>query len=190
MQSVIQMKKPITGSSSELMKLTRRQLLKRTLGVCGGYALGGSFLAASDAAWAMELTALTPETMATLIQMARDTYPHDNFDDALYAAAVKGHDETAAQDAEFKQLIEEGVAMLNTKAEEAGHVSYVDTGWESDRVALLRSIEDSSFFQTIRGGLVVGLYNQPAVWEKLGYEGSSFDKGGYLYRGFDDIEWL
>jgi len=190
MESVIRMEKPSSSSNTELMKLTRRQLLKRSLAVCGGYALGGSFLAASDAAWAMELKALSPETMATMVQMARDIYPHDSFSDELYAAAVKGHDDKAAEDAEFKQLLEEGVATLDANAVEAGNPSYIETGWEADRVAILRSMEDSVFFQTIRGGLVVGLYNQPAVWEKLGYEGSSFDKGGYLFRGFNDINWL
>lgn len=190
MESIIRIEKPSSSSNTELMKLTRRQLLKRSLAVCGGYALGGSFLAASDAAWAMELKALPPESMATLVQMARDVYPHDSFGDELYAAAVKAHDDTAAEDADFKLLIEEGVATLNTNAVEAGNASYVDTGWEADRVAMLRDIEDSEFFKTIRGGLVVGLYNQPAVWEKLGYEGSSFDKGGYLFRGFNDIKWL
>ncbi len=190
MESIIHLEKSVSRSPSELMKLSRRQLLKRSLAVCGGYALGGSFLAASDAAWAMELKALSPESMATLIQMARDIYPHDSFGDALYAAAVKGHDDTAAGDAEFKQMIEEGIALLNNNAMQAGNSSYVDTGWESDRVALLKGIEDSTFFSTLRGGLVVGLYNQPAVWEKLGYEGSSFEKGGYLTRGFDDINWL
>jgi len=190
MESIVRIEKPSSRSNTGLMKLTRRQLLKRSLAVCGGYALGGSFLAASYAAWAKELKTLSPETMATLVQMARDTYPHDNFGDELYAAAVKAHDDTATDDAEFKQLIEEGVATLNANAVEAGNPSYVDTGWEADRVALLRNIEDSEFFKKIRSSLVVGLYNQPAVWEKLGYEGSSFDKGGYLYRGFNNIKWL
>jgi len=190
MESIIRLDKPNPSPKTELMKLTRRQLLKRAVGVCGAYTLGGSFLAASDAVWAMELKSLSPETMATLIQMARDVYPHDSFGDELYAAAVKAHDDTAADDAEFKTLIEEGVALLNTNAVAAGHPNYIETGWEADRVALLRDIEDTDFFGAIRGGLVVGLYNQPAVWEKLDYEGPSFDKGGYLYRGFDNINWL
>jgi len=30
----------------------------------------------------------------------------------------------------------------------------------------------------------------PALWKTLGYQGSSIEHGGYLYRGFDDIDWL
>jgi len=37
---------------------------------------------------------------------------------------------------------------------------------------------------------VVSLYNQHDVWTKLGYEGPSWEKGGYLERGFNDIDWL
>jgi hypothetical protein len=42
----------------------------------------------------------------------------------------------------------------------------------------------------MRGSLVTALYNQKELWPKLGYEGSSFDKGGYIERGFNDIDWL
>lgn len=178
------------NNASELMKLTRRQLLTRTVAVTGSLVLGGSFIAASDAAWAVEVKALKPESMATLIQMARDIYPHDDFSDALYATAVKAHDDKAAEDAEFKTLMEDGIAALDKAAQDAGHPNYLATGWEKDRTAILQSVESGDLFKTVRGGLVVGLYNQPEVWAKLGYEGSSFDKGGYLYRGFDDINWL
>ncbi len=37
---------------------------------------------------------------------------------------------------------------------------------------------------------MVALYDDKEVWEILGYEGASYDKGGYLHRGFDDLDWL
>lgn len=55
---------------------------------------------------------------------------------------------------------------------------------------MLRVAEQTAFFKKCRGDLVVSLYNQPAVWAKLGYEGSSAEHGGYIHRGFDDIDWL
>ena len=154
------------------------------------FLVGSGFLASSSATWAVEVTTLEPATMATLVQMARDIYPHDQFGDELYAIAVKGHDETAGNDADFRDMIESGIASLNAKAQEMGHPDYVSTGWEAERVEILQSMESSAFFQSIRGGLVVGLYNQRPVWDQLGYEGASFDKGGYLDRGFDDVNWL
>ena len=38
--------------------------------------------------------------------------------------------------------------------------------------------------------LVVSLYNQKELWPKFGYEGSSAEHGGYIKRGFADIDWL
>ena len=165
--------------------LTRRQLLSRATAAGASFVVGSSFVAATDAAWAMETTALQPQTMATLIQMARDIYPHDHVGDEFYAAAVKGYDT-----AEAAPGIEAGIAALNAAAQGKGHADYLSMGWERDRVDILRGMEDSAFFQQIRGGLVTGLYNQKAVWPLFGYEGESFSKGGYIDRGFNDIDWL
>jgi len=61
---------------------------------------------------------------------------------------------------------------------------------ESEQLKALNSIADTEFFQTIRGHMVVALYTDRKVWSELGYEGPSFQFGGYLDRGFDDIDWL
>lgn len=165
--------------------LTRRQLLSRSVAAGASFVVGAGFVASGNAAWAMETAALKPESMATLIQMARDIYPHDHVADEFYAIAVKGYDS-----AEAAPEVEAGIAALNTAAQGMGHADYLSIGWEEDRVAVLRAIEGSTFFQKVRAGLVTGLYNQKAVWPLFGYEGESFSQGGYIERGFDDINWL
>jgi hypothetical protein len=170
--------------------LTRRQLLSNAAAVGAVAVAGPGFIAAPDGAWAMETKALAPQTMATLIQIARDIYPHDRIADRYYAVAVKGHDEQAASDPAHKALVEAGVGELDALAASAHGVGYAAVGWEIDRVALLNQVADGPFFQTIRGGLVVSLYNQKEVWPIFGYEGESFSQGGYIARGFDDIDWL
>ncbi len=165
--------------------MTRRELLSRSMAAGTSLVVGAGFVAGADAAWALETTTLKPETMATLIQMARDIYPHDHVADEYYAVAVKGYDTPEAAPG-----IETGIAALDAAAQGKGHASYVAAGWERDRVDILRAMEDSPFFQQIRGGLVTGLYNQKAVWPLFGYEGESYSKGGYIDRGFDDINWL
>ena len=55
-------------------------------------------------------------------------------------------------------------------------------------VAQLRRVERLQ--QAVRGDLVVSFYNQKELWPHFGYEGESYSKGGYIARGFDDIEWL
>lgn len=165
--------------------LSRRQLLSRATLAGTSFVVGSGFMAAKNAAWATELGHLKPQTFATLVQMARDIYPHDKIGDEFYAIAVKGYDT-----AEAAPSIEAGIADLDAVAEGAGFGNYLNVGWERDRVDLLQSMEDTPFFQQIRGGLVTGLYNQKAVWPIFGYEGSSFELGGYIDRGFNDINWL
>lgn len=166
--------------------LSRRDLLKR--GSIGAMlVISGTAVISPQNAWGLEATALKPETMATLIALARDIYPHDQLADRFYAIAVKGQDARAAKDAAHKALIEDGIADLNARAGAGG---YSGLGWEDDRVAILREIETTPFFQAIRGDLVVSLYNQPELWPIFGYEGESYSKGGYIERGFSDIEWL
>lgn len=165
--------------------LTRRSLLKQSAALGAVFAVGGNFVAAADAAWAMEVVHLRPQTMATLIQMARDIYPHDHVGNQYYAAAVKGYDSD-----ERAEMVEAGVAALDAAARGRGFASYAETAWERDRVDILRDMEDGDFFQTVRGGLVTGLYNQKAVWPLFGYEGESYSKGGYINRGFNDIDWI
>ncbi|OOY21805.1 Twin-arginine translocation pathway signal [Thioclava sp. DLFJ5-1] len=165
--------------------LTRRQLLARATVAGASFVVGSGFMAARNAAWATELSALKPTTFATLVQMARDIYPHDKVDDQYYVIAVKGYDT-----ADAAPEIEAGIAALDAAARGKGFANYLETGWEKDRVAILRGMEESPFFQKIRGGLVTGLYNQKAVWPVFGYEGESYSKGGYINRGFDDIDWL
>jgi hypothetical protein len=169
----------------DLRGLTRRQLLSRSLAAGALAVTGAGFIAAPNAAWALEVTVIKPEEMATLLQMARDIYPHDKVADQFYAVAVKGYD---AEDK--KDMVAAGIAEVDAAAKALGHASYAAIGWEEDRVKVLQSIETGTFFQTVRAGLVTGLYNQKEVWPIFGYQGESFSQGGYIERGFNDIDWL
>lgn len=165
--------------------LSRRHILRG--GMVGAMlVITPTAVLSPDRAWGIEPATLTPEQMATLIALARDIYPHDQLPDRYYAIAIRPYDAEAAADPERRALLETGLADLDARA--GG--SYRALGWEDQRVAILREIEPSPFFQTIRAGLVTGLYNQPEIWPIFGYEGESYSQGGYLYRGFDDIDWL
>lgn len=126
----------------------------------------------------------------TLIKMARDIFPHDKLPDRFYAAAVTPYDAQAAKDRTLKTLLLTGVADLDARARRQHGQSYLDVPTENERVALLKAIEPGAFFQKVKGDLVTGLYNNKALWPLFGYEGSSWEKGGYVDRGFNDIDWL
>jgi hypothetical protein len=167
--------------------ISRRSLL-RTVGatlIVAGVTPAGVILGRGGA-WAATAEILTPETFATLVQMSRDIYPHDRFEEQIYATAVETLDSAASEDAELRAMLEDGAAGLDESAGGA----YRNAESTDARLAALQSIESSPFFQKVRGNLVTGLYNNHEVWAKLGYEGESASQGGYANRGFDDIDWL
>lgn len=167
--------------------LSRRALLGRGTAVGALLVVSGPAVLGTTEAWGLESKGLAPATLATLIQVARDIYPHDQVPTKFYAIAIKAEDVKAAKDSAHKTLLESGIADLDKRAGKGG---YAGIGWEEDRVKLLQQIEKTPFFQGVRGGLVVSLYNQKAIWPIFGYEGGSYSKGGYIARGFDDIDWL
>ena len=175
-------------NSKPEVDFSRRQFLK-TSGVTTLMIAGGAIINQPEA-WGLETQALQPETMRTLIQMARDIFPHDRFPDKIYAVAVKSYDDASVDDTAIRDMMEGGIAELNALANEKYGFNYAEVGWEADRNALLREIEAGPLFQKMRGDLVVSIYNNHDVWSILGYEGESFSKGGYIERGFDDLEWL
>jgi hypothetical protein len=62
---------------------------------------------------------------------------------------------------------------------------------QADRaLEVLRSISTTAFFVQVHGQVITSLYDDREVWSLLGYEGPSYDQGGYLTRGFDDLDWL
>jgi len=141
-------------------------------------------------AWATEAVALAPQTLKTMAKVARDIYPHDFLADSYYITAIQPWDGKAAKDPAIKALIQDGVRRLDQDAQDRHKLNYVQVPWEADRVLLLQGIEQTDFFKQVRSDLVVSLYNQEALWPKFGYEGSSAEHGGYINRGFNDIDWL
>jgi hypothetical protein len=167
----------------ELVTLNRRELLKTTTGLLTGWVVAGSPLAliAPGRAWAVDLTTLTSSEGAALMSMARTIAPHDKLDDAAYALVVQAVDSDAAKDANTHKMIREGLAELGR-----GFAASP----ENERVEALKKIEPSAFFQTIRLKTLQALYSSPIAYAYFGYEGEAFSKGGYLFRGFNDLRWL
>jgi hypothetical protein len=171
-------------------KYNRRVFLQGAATAVPVVAVAASTGVAISDAWADEGTALAPVTLKTLVKVARDIYPHDFLADSYYITAIKPWDDKAANDPAVKAMINDGVGRLDQDAQDRHKVPYAEVPWEVDRVVLLQRIEQTDFFNKIRGDLIVSLYNQKELWPKFGYEGSSAEHGGYIKRGFADIDWL
>lgn len=121
--------------------------------------------------------------MATLTAVARTMYPHDALPDDVYARVGDRLAEAAGEDPGAARTIEDGVAALD------GARPFTELSAD-EQVEALTGIEGSDFFELVRSTAVVEVYSDPRTWRLVGYEGPSFDQGGYLHRGFNDLDWL
>ncbi len=140
-------------------------------------------LSAEAGLWGLELKAFNEHEAMTLLKVARRIFPHRTLADVYYAGVVKALDEDAQKSADTAKLLKEGVAAVD-KA--------VGTKWielsPGYQLATLQA--QPKLLETVKGKAVVAIYNDPLVWRHFGYEGPSFQYGGYLHRGFNDLTWL
>lgn len=120
-----------------------------------------------------------------LTRLLRVTYPHDSFPDGPFERTATAVREAATADAGEEAALAQGLQGLDRSA--GGDFLALD---DAAAEALLRDRGDDHFFRRIRSTAVVALYDDAEVWGLVGYQGSSFDQGGYLHRGFDDLTWL
>ena len=139
---------------------------------------------------AIELHSLTPAQARVLLQFVRDLFPHPQIAETYYAQAMEPLNDEAGRNLSTKKLLASGIEQLNRLAKAAPGKTYADVEDEEVRVGAIKMIEHGPFFAKVYGTTVVSLYNQPALWPIFGYEGPSSAKGGYLHRGFNDLDWL
>ena len=169
--------------------MNRRQFLQTTAVTTAGAAAAagtGTILIDPKGAWAMSLQMLDEHTATTLVKVARELYPHDRLGDIYYAKVVESLDGKAVKDKDVGKMLADGVAELD-KTE--GAIRWLDLS-PGNRLASLKTMEGTPFFQTVRGECITGIYNNPDVWRHFGYEGASAEFGGYIDRGFNDLGWL
>ncbi len=166
--------------------MTRRTFLQTgALTATAALALVTSGVGLNGRAWALSTSTLNDHEAATVLAACRQLYPHDGLGDLYYSVCVESLDDKAGGDAGVASTLKDGVKTLD------GHfnMAFVDLS-DGNQLKAIQAMNGSAFFNTVRGDIVVSLYNNPLVWRHFGYEGSSFEDGGYLERGFDDIGWL
>jgi hypothetical protein len=129
--------------------------------------------------------ALEQNVAEAVAALARTLYPHDALPDSVYARVSAKLDEAAGEDAAQAQVINDGVADLDARGDEP----FVARSAEQ-RLADAEAIAGSEFFALVRSTAVVEIYSDAQTWQLFGYEGPAFEKGGYIDRGFNDLDWL
>jgi hypothetical protein len=160
------------------VQTTRRRFLAASL-VFSTSAVSGVTWLHGAAAWAGSRDG------ATLAEFGRRLFPHAGMADAVYAKVM---DDVLMSLASISAS--DDVLMVTEQALD----SQQDKPWaELDEAAQIKAIENiqgEAYFAAVLGAVRGAFYNDPAVWAHIQYPGSSKEFGGYIQRGFDDIDWL
>jgi hypothetical protein len=131
-----------------------------------------------------QTASLSGRTVAIINAAARVMYPHDAVHDEVYARVGDKLAGTARDDPKTARILEEGAAALE------GRGGAFAERPADEQLEAVKAIVGSDFFEIVRTTAVVEVYSDARTWAVVGYEGPSFDKGGYLHRGFNDLDWL
>jgi hypothetical protein len=123
---------------------------------------------------------LSERARESTLRVARAMFPHDALPDEAYAKVVNALAADARSDDGIHATLEGGL-------EGAGDFGALSA---DEQLAALEAAQDSAYFKLLQAKAVVELYDNPLVWKAFGYEGPSTHLGGYVNRGFDDLDWL
>jgi hypothetical protein len=127
-------------------------------------------------------TIFSERQMSVLVAVARAMYPHPGLGDAPYERVVATITEQAGDDPKLAEILRAGIEGISPCVLYNREPAALE--------AKLRDIERFPFFQTLRPLVAWHLYDDDEVREFVGYPGPSYDQGGYVERGFDDLDWL
>lgn len=173
--------------SEQLAKQLTRRVFIKTAGATGAavYVVwSGPTWFGSHIALAANLTALSTAEAKAMLAMARQLFPHDKLGDEYYWVVVESIDTDMAASPELAKRIRDGLAQLNAAA--GGDFAAADA---DKQLEVLKKLEGTPFFSDMLNKTQGYFYANKAVWPKFGYEGSSWEKGGYINRGFNDVTW-
>ena len=167
--------------------MKRRDFLKTSALVVAGTAVAASGLIdlAGAGQWTGQLTTLNPHEASTLLAMARIIFPHRAVDESCYLKVVEVLDANSKSDPAVAKVITEGVVAIDS----SGGTKFTDRK-ENEQIAALEAIQTTPFFQKVRGAELESLYSNPGIWKAFGYQGPAYAYGGYIHRGFNDLNWL
>ncbi len=156
-------------------------LSRRKLIVAGGSAIAASGVPGVVVA-AGKLAAHAGE-IATITRVVRDMFPHRDIPTLKFRDFATRLVTTA--DSPTAGMLKQGCAELDRR----GGGLWRTLG-EKRRRGILEGMGGTPFFSAVRTGGLLALYTDLDVTRHFGYEGPSLEKGGYLLRGFNDMNWL
>jgi hypothetical protein len=168
-------------------KISRRQF-SRYLGH-GTVALGATSILGISSLCAFSDNTASPASAdrktETLVRYAYCILPLLEPSHPRYRAVADRVFGQASQVPQIASMVEGGISALNA----AGKGDWLNLP-AKERVGIIRALKATPFFGYLHWNTSEIVMRDPALWRTLGYQGSSIEHGGYLHRGFDDIDWL
>jgi hypothetical protein len=130
--------------------------------------------------WAGALKTISAADAEILAAAIQTLYPHDSLPFTVYRRVVL----------HFDRLDAGPTLTAFCKAASASWQIPFSALAETYRVEALKRIESTPEFTFVQRMAVRYLYDDVEVWAAFGYEGASVHLGGYIKRGFDDLDWL
>ena len=163
---------------------TRRRFLAATLAFSGLSAVATSAPLFSPAA-ALAAAAGKRSARETMAKIARHLYPHDALGNSVYLDVVDGVLDAASSNTAVSRALDALLESLDRR-----HGGDWMSASRDEQLASLRDADVEPYFTAARIQVLVRLYNHPAAWKLIGYDGPSLQHGGWVDRGFDNIDWL
>ena len=168
--------------------ISRRRLIQTTVGVTVllAAATDGQVLLTANAIDDKANTErLVVHETDTLRQMVKRLFPYRNLSEEPYRLVVNQvRNEKSVAD--VATLLREGVGVLDSGVTGKQWLALS----KAQQIEVMKRIETSAFFQLMLNTSIHSLHANREVWHLIGYPGSSVEYGGYINRGFNDIDWL
>ena len=164
--------------TSPEMEIARREFIRLTVGLAL-VSLGGR-------AGANGATALPSSGDGNMLpDIVYRMFPHERLSSDVYEQVAEQLSSRIAQSADLAAMMNAAMEVLTGNSPETWAALT-----EREKTEALEKIQHTPFFQFVLNETLGGIYRHPLTWELLGFEGSSLEFGGYIDRGFNDIDWL
>ena len=160
------------------MAITRREFVQLNVNLALVSLCGRIGAGETDARW-------SNDDKRALSEVIYQLFPHPRLDKGVYEQVTQQVSDRVAQSAELTVMMKNAMESLSRNARE-NKAALPDR----EKMEQLEIIQHTPFFQFVLNEALGGIYRHPLTWELLGFEGSSLEFGGYINRGFNDIDWL
>jgi hypothetical protein len=173
---------PREGPYSQDRRRFTGNLMRLPLLAFFGSALTWTGLTARSAVAAPAMGEVQRQSLQRILYLL---FPFPEVGEGVYQRSLAALEASVSGSPEQAALVGEG---LNALAE-GGPVAWLETG-EEDQVASLEAIESTPFFFFMLRHAQATIFNDPEVWDLIGYGGSSLEFGGYGDVLTDGIDWI